>query len=62
MLKIEGSNPNEIFQCSKWLRLDLNNNLRVLAVLLVLNYFIKLPLILGAIQSSFMVYKWTMAM
>ena len=43
MLKVEGSNPGAsilkfgLFQFSKWLCLDKNNNLRILVALLVLN-------------------------
>ena len=47
------------FQFSKWLCLDKNNNLGISVALLFLN---DLALTLRAIQSSFMVYKWTMAM
>ena len=64
MLKVEGANPGisilkfGLFQFSKWLRLDKNNNLGILVALLV----IELALTLRAIQSSFMVYKWTMVL
>ena len=43
MLKVEGSNPGiyilklDLFQFSKWLRLDKNYNLGILVALLVLN-------------------------
>ena len=68
MLKVEGSNLGVsilkfcLFQFSKWLRLDKNNKLGISVELLVLNDRIELALTLRAIQSSFMVYKWTMAM
>ena len=48
-----------LFQFSKWLGLDKNNNLGISVALVVL--LIELALMLRAIQSSFMVYKWTMA-
>ena len=66
MLKVEGSNPGAsilklgLFQYSKWLCLDKNNNLRISVALLVI--MIELALMLRAIHSSFMVYKWNMAM
>ena len=64
MLKVEGSNPGTsilkfgLFQFLMWLCLDKNNNLGISVALLVLNDWTGV----NAIQSSFMVYKWTMAM
>ena len=66
MLKVKGSNPGAsilkfgLFQSSKWLCLEKNNNLRILVALLVLNDWIALTL--RAIQSNFLVHKWPMAM
>ena len=45
---------------SKWLRLDKKYNLGILVVLLVIMF--ELALTLRAIQNSFLVYKWIMAM
>ena len=63
MLKVEGSNPSTyilkfgLLKFSNSLCLDKNNKLGILVALLDLNDWT-----LRAIQSSFMVYKWTTAM
>ena len=68
MLKVEGSNLSisilkfVLFQFSKWLHLDKNNNLGILVGLLVLMIDLALALTLRSIYSRFMAYKWTMAM
>ena len=67
MLKVKGSNPGAsilkfgLFQFSKWLCLDKNNNLKISVALLVLNDWT------GVNAKSYSeelhaVYKWTMAM
>ena len=64
MLKVKGSNPGAsilkfgLFQFSKWLHFDKSNNLGILVVFASFRW-LNWP---RAIQSSFMVYKWTMAM
>ena len=62
MLKVEGSNLGTsilkfgLFQFSKWLCLDKNNNLGISVALVALNDWTSVN------AKSFMVYKWTMAM